>query len=561
MLVLPPGKHVSGHAARYVLPMIAAVTTGRTAAVRPDRTRERATAVNQLLLAAACLTSAGLVVVLDDLQDGDLLFFGVLTIFALTVTALVVPWNRIHPRWVATVPIGDLVAIFVLQLAEPAAQLWLLWMVPATWLATIGGWRGLVIGAAGSSMLYWTVNLLHGGFSSAVQIVLGPLALTVAAIVAFVSSRRSAAQRALLDEQAEYLDHAVERARRQEDAVSELLDAVDFGVVRIGADGAISIENDAHARLSAVGADGQLFDADGETPIAPTMAPLARARRGETFEGTLHWQGPPGEGRRALQSTARRLIDVDGADVGAILVTRDVTAERMAVSMRDELVASVSHELRTPLTSVLGHLDLALEDEEVGVQARRSLEIAERNASRLLVIIGDVLAATADGQGRFDVRPIEEDLARVVVASVEALEPRAEARGIRIDTSGVEAAIAEIDPIRIRQVVDNLVGNAVNYHSGDGLIEVGVTSDDKHAWLVVRDDGPGIPEEVLPRLFERRFRGAAARASRPHGNGLGLAISRDLVRAHGGEITVQSEPGAGATFVVRLPLRRAGAVA
>lgn len=539
--------------------MIPAVTPGRTGSVRPDRTRERATAVNQLLLAAACLVASGLIVVLDDVHDGQTLFFGVLVVFALTVAALIVPWNRIHPRWVSLVPVGDLIAIFFLQVGQPAAQLWLLWMVPATWLATIGGWRGLVVGAAGSSALYWIVTLLHGGFSTAVQIVLGPLALTMAAVVAFVAARRSAAQRALLDEQAEYLDHAVERARRQEDAVSELLDSVDFGVVRIGADGAISIENDAHSRLSAGGVDGALFAADGETPIATGDAPLARARRGETFDNALHWQGPPGEGRRALLSTARRLLDVDGTDVGAILVTRDVTAERMAESMRDELVASVSHELRTPLTSVLGHLDLALEDAGVGAQTRRSLEIAERNASRLLVIIGDVLAATADGPGRFDVRPVEEDLARVVFASVEALEPKAESRGIRIDTTGVESALAVIDANRIRQVVDNLVGNAVNYHSGDGLIEVGVTSDDQHAWLVVRDDGPGIAADALPRLFERRFRDAAAQSMRPQGNGLGLTISRDLVRAHGGEISVQSEPGSGATFVVRLPLRRAGA--
>ncbi|WP_347753565.1 HAMP domain-containing sensor histidine kinase [Agrococcus sp. ProA11] len=538
--------------------MIPAVTPGRTGSVRPDRTRERATAVNQLLLAAACLAASGLIVVLDDVHDGQTLFFGVLVIFALTVAALIVPWNRLHPRWVGLVPIGDLVAIFFLQVGQPAAQLWVLWMVPATWLATIGGWKGLVVGAAGSSSLYWIVTLLHGGFTTAVQIVLGPLALSMAAVVAFVAARRAAAQRALLDEQAEYLDHAVERARRQEDAVSELLDAVDFGVVRIGADGAISIENDAHARLTVGGVEGELFAADGETAIRASDVPLARARRGETFDNALHWQGMPDEGRRALESTARRLLDVEGVDVGAILVTRDVTAERMAESMRDELVASVSHELRTPLTSVLGHLDLALEDAEVAAQTRRSLEIAERNASRLLVIIGDVLAATADGPGRFDVRPVEEDLARVVFASIESLEPKAESRGIRIDSSGVESALAVIDPNRIRQVVDNLVGNAVNYHSGDGLIEVGVTSDDRHAWLVVRDDGPGIAADALPRLFERRFRGAAAQTMRPQGNGLGLTISRDLVRAHGGEISVQSEPGSGATFVVRLPLRRAG---
>jgi signal transduction histidine kinase len=538
--------------------MMAPGTAARAGAARPDRTRERATAINQLLLTAVVLVAAALMLVLGTVESGDLLFSSLLVVVGLTVLALVVPWNRIDVRWVALVPAGDLVAIFLLQLTDPEGEAWALWMVPVTWLATIGGLWGLIIGSAGSSALFWLAQVIEGDIDDPADFFLGPVALTTASFVAFVAARRSAAQRALLDEQADYLDHAVERARRQEDAVSELLDAVDFGVLRIGADGSVSIENDAHARLSTIADEGELFDADGRTPIDITMSPAARARRGETFENLLCWQGPPGDARRALQSTCRRLIDIHGMDVGGILVTRDVTAEQQAVHIRDELVASVSHELRTPLTSVLGHLDLVLDSGEVTGSARRSLEIAERNASRLLVIIGDILAATADGPGRFDVRPVLGDLARVVQASVEALEPRAADRNIRIDSSGIEPAEAEIDPIRMRQVVDNLVGNAVNYHTGDGLIEVGVTADDKHVWLVVRDDGPGIAEEVLPHLFERRFRAEHTSARAP-GNGLGLSISRDLVRAHGGEITVQSEPGTGATFVVRLPRRVTGA--
>ena len=538
--------------------MMAAVHSARTGRARPDRTRERATAVNQLLFAAASLVAGSLIIVLGELRQGELFFSGVLLVFALTIAALVIPWNRTPACWVAVIPAGDIVAIFLLQLSYHDSEIWLLWVVPVTWLATIGGWRGLVVGTGGATALFLMAHVLADDFRNPVQNFLGPVALASASFVAFIGAQRSAAQRALLDEQADYLDHAVERARRQEDAVSELLDAVDFGVLRIGADGSVSIENDAHARLSTIADEGELFDADSVTPIDIAMSPASRARRGETFENLLWWQGPPGDARRALRSTCRRLIDINGTDVGAILVTRDVTAEQQAVHIRDELVASVSHELRTPLTSVLGHLDLVLESGAVSGSARRSLEIAERNASRLLVIIGDILGATAEGPGRFDVRPVPEDLARVVQASVEALEPRAADRNIRIDSSGVEPAEAEIDPVRIRQVVDNLVGNAVNHHTGDGLIEVGVTADDKHAWLVVRDDGPGIAEEALPHLFERRYR-AVHTSSRSVGHGLGLSISRDLVRAHGGEITVQSEPGSGATFVVRLPRRVTGA--
>lgn len=540
--------------------MAAAVTTARTGSVRPDRTRERATSVNQLLFGLAALLACGLVLVDGQMRSGDLMLLGIVLVFVLTVAAIVVRWNRVHPLLVLLIPVGDLVAVLLLQLGEPHEGLWMLWLAPATWLATVGGLTGVLAGTVGTSLMFWVAELLHAGPETRGHLVLGPIAIGSAAVVAYVAARRASAQRALLDEQAEYLDHAVERARRQEDAVSEVLDAVDFGVVRIGSDGTLSIENEAHARLYPSDSDSvPLFDGDGVTPTPAGLAPTERARRGESFEGVLTWQGPQGEGRRALQSTARRLLDANGLDVGGILVTRDVTAEQLAVQMRDELVASVSHELRTPLTSVLGHLDIVLEGDQLPESVRRSLEIAERNASRLLVIIGDILAATAEGAGHLDVRPVDEDVSRVVLQSVESLEPRAAARNIRIDAAGVEPARAEIDPLRIRQVVDNLVGNAVKYHTGDGLIEVDLTSDDRDVYLVVRDDGPGIAEEALPRLFDRYYRAESAGA-RAVGTGLGLSISRDLVKAHGGEITVQSEPGSGATFVVRLP-RRTGAIA
>lgn len=540
--------------------MAAAVTSARSGRVRPDRTRERATSVNQLLFGLAALIASGMVILDGRMASGDAMLAGIVLVFVVTVAALVVRWNRLHPLLVLLVPLLDMVAVLLLQLGDPAEGMWLLWLAPAVWLATIGGIAGLGIGAGGAALLFWLTAMLGAGPAVTGHLLVGPISIAAASVVAYVTARRAAAQRALLDEQAAYLDHAVECARRQEDAVSEVLDAVDFGVVRIGGDGGLTVENEAHARLNPSDEDAPVFDGDGVTRTAPGMAPIERARRGESFEGLLSWQGPPGDTRRALQSTARRVVDANGIDVGGILVTRDVTAEQLAVQMRDELVASVSHELRTPLTSVLGHLDIVLDSGELPPDVRRSLEIAERNASRLLVIIGDILAATADGAGQLDVRPEHEDVARVVLASVESLEPRAAARNVRIDASGVEPAVAEIDPHRIRQVVDNLVGNAVKYHTGDGLVEVDVTSDDRDAYIVVRDDGPGIAQEALPHLFDRYYR-AGALGARPVGNGLGLSISRDLVRAHGGEITVQSEPGSGSTFVVRLPRRRTEGIA
>ena len=123
-----------------------------------------------------------------------------------------------------------------------------------------------------------------------------------------------------------------------------------------------------------------------------------------------------------------------------------------------------------------------------------------------------------------------------------------------IDSTAVEPCPTHADPHRLRQVVDNLIGNAVKYGREGGRLEVGCTTDDQHVWIVVRDDGPGITSHDQTRLFERFFRSMSVRNTSTHGSGLGLAISRDIVRAHGGDITVTSTVGAGATFVVRLPI-------
>ena len=138
---------------------------------------------------------------------------------------------------------------------------------------------------------------------------------------AYLTARRATAQRSLLDKQARLLARTVERVQRQEDTVTEVLDAVDFGVIRIAADGSLAVTNEAHARLQQAAVPrGQrggaspraVYSSDGITPLEPADEPLARARRGEAFESELIWYGAPGERRRALSITSRRLHDGDG---------------------------------------------------------------------------------------------------------------------------------------------------------------------------------------------------------------------------------------------------------
>lgn len=317
------------------------------------------------------------------------------------------------------------------------------------------------------------------------------------------------------------------------------------------------VTNEAHGRLQRARADAsRAYASDGITPIADDDLPLARARRGEVFENALVWHGDPGdERRRALRSTARRLVDKDLSDAGMIIVTLDVTAEELALRAREDLVASVSHELRTPLTSITGYVELALDDPSLSPVTRRSLDVVERNAGRLLDLVEDLLTASAASHRgvELSLRTVPTDLSVVVEASVEAALPRAVERRVTIDTSAVESVRAIADPHRIRQVVDNLLSNAIKYNHVGGRIEVGLTGDAAHVWLAVSDNGPGIPESELPQLFERFFRSGLVRNSTTHGSGLGLAISREIVRAHGGEITVRTAFNEGAMFIVRLP--------
>ena len=506
-----------------------------------------------LLIAIIALTT-------DFPGDDGLFFAGVLAVFLATGAALVMPWNRLPPGLGATIPIVDILAITVMREAHPSAGLGLLWIFPAMWLAGSFGVAGLVSANLGITTIFILQIVVPGREFEYVTVLL-PFVIVAVSSSSFVAARRASVQRRLLNRQTEILARALTRARQQEETVTEVLDAVDFGVIRIDGQGRFSVVNEAHGRLQRGPDDDAeipsrvvVFARDGITPVREEDQPLARALRGEAFADDVMWFGTAGGERRALTVTARRVYDDAGADAGAVVVSRDVTAELTAIHARDDLVASVSHELRTPLTSIVGYLELVLDD-DLSPSTRRGLEVAERNANRLLSIVADILAASSSNRSTVElsIAPEPTDVAAVAASSLELHAPRAAERGIRIDASGLEHAVAHVDPSRLRQVLDNLVSNAVKYNRDDGVIEVGTTSDGPHVWIVVRDSGHGISPAEQAQVFDRFFRSDAVRNTSTHGSGLGLSISREIVRSHGGDITVRSDLGSGTTFVVRLP--------
>jgi len=254
--------------------------------------------------------------------------------------------------------------------------------------------------------------------------------------------------------------------------------------------------------------------------------------------------------RAHLEERAHLLDHERTARIAAELVNR----------MKDEFLMTVSHELRTPLTAIYGWAHLLVTGQIRDEQKRRAIETIERNAQAQTQLVNDLLdvSRAISGKVRLDLRVL--DVAPIVAAAIDSIQPAAEAKGIRVQTDLDPAAGSILaDPVRLQQVVWNLLANAVKFTPAGGRIEVRLERKEPHIEIVVVDTGSGIAPEFAPYLFDR-FRQGEAGPTRQHGGlGLGLSIVRHLVELHGGTVSAESGGvGSGATFRVLLPARTDG---
>jgi signal transduction histidine kinase len=221
-------------------------------------------------------------------------------------------------------------------------------------------------------------------------------------------------------------------------------------------------------------------------------------------------------------------------------------------TLKDEFVSSVSHELRTPLTSISGYVELLLE-EEPDEAKRGYLTIVDRNTERLLGLVSDLLFAARLQAGKLELERTEVDLARLVADAVASAAPRAQAAAVEIRVDASDVSFVSGESVRLAQLLDNLVSNAIKFTPAGGQVTVGLTERAGTIRIEVSDNGIGILEEERERLFERFFRSQTALERQIQGTGLGLYISKAIVDAHDGRIAVQSAEGRGTSFVVELP--------
>lgn len=241
-------------------------------------------------------------------------------------------------------------------------------------------------------------------------------------------------------------------------------------------------------------------------------------------------------------------------ELGRLAVVLNSTFSRLesAFAQQARFTADAAHELRTPVTVMLTHTQNALASSCPSDEHREAFEACQRAAQRMRRLIESLLQLARLDAGQEPMRREPLDLAAVARESVELVSPLADERGIQLEAGLETPTSCAGDAGRLGQVITNLLSNAIEHNREQGWVRVTARSQDGSAVLTVADNGPGIAAEDLPHVFDRFYRGATSRASRSGHAGLGLAISKAIVGAHGGTLEVSSQPGHGATFTLRL---------
>ena len=364
----------------------------------------------------------------------------------------------------------------------------------------------------------------------------------------------------VLNTMAAQLDQRIRTITTQRNEQEAILASMVEGVIAVDSDERIISLNQAAARFLGVG----IGEAQGRSVQevfrhSQIQEFVQRALKGvETVESDIVLDKP--EEERYLQAVGTVLRDPHDATIGAVIVLNDVTRLRRLETMRRDFVANVSHELRTPITSIKGFVETLLTGamKDPG-DTERFLGIIAKQADRLNAIIEDLLSLSRIEQDseKHGIVLKETGLRPLLEAAIQNCNTQASKKNIHIDLDCDASLQVPLNPPLIEQAVVNLVDNAIKYSDDNTRIRVAADHADHQVVLSVTDQGRGIDEEHLPRLFERFYRVDKARSRQMGGTGLGLAIVKHIAQAHGGKVGVQSAPGKGTTFRIHLPLNQA----
>ncbi|MFD1206939.1 two-component system histidine kinase PnpS [Sporosarcina contaminans] len=259
-------------------------------------------------------------------------------------------------------------------------------------------------------------------------------------------------------------------------------------------------------------------------------------------------------GQTFLSVYGAPVIGKHGNWLGIIVVLHDITELIRLEEVRKDFVANVSHELRTPITSIKGFtetlLDGAMAEQNV---LKEFLEIIQKESNRLQLLVDDLLELSGIEREGFDLHISKVTVAEVIQDAINIVSGKLIRKDMSIEMNDFSQITFEVDRDRLIQVMVNLLSNAINYSKEHTTIRINITESDREVIIEVKDEGIGIKQDELPRLFERFYRVDRARSRESGGTGLGLAIVKHLIEAHGGHVAVESEIGVGTSFFIVLP--------
>lgn len=522
--------------------------------------RTRSVWLLQLVLAASVVVTVLVVQALQPTLFGVWTFSaGVAVVIVLTAVALVVPWQKLPRSAVMLIPFGDLIGIGLLAFGSEL-RFGFFWVFPITWIATHFALAALVTALGSVGVIILIDATINGPNAfTAMRLIIVMLSLSFIGLTAFLTARQSRAFKQLLRRQASRLQGTLQRVSGQERRVSQMLNGLDTGIARLSATGEVLALNDTYVALYAIDRDepkrpgGSVeYAALRGEPLPESDRPFVRASRGEQFDDERVWLFDPQGEWHALSTSARRLTPSTDEPESILLIVHDVTALIDAERARERLAAVVSHELRNPLTAIIGHAELAMDDENLPARTREQLAVIDNAGQRMQTLISEILRG-AQADSRAAATTAAADVRRILDASVQSFRPAAEGRRVTLAIDAPDEIPLHGDAFRLRQAVDNILSNAIKYTPGGGSVTITATSADDDVTIAIADTGIGIAADDIPRVFDPYFRTQAARESAATGTGLGMGIVRDIVEQHGGTLEVESEQGSGTTVTIVLP--------
>ena len=345
-----------------------------------------------------------------------------------------------------------------------------------------------------------------------------------------------------------------ERLTTERNQIMAILEGLAEGVIAV----------DAHGRILLANATaGTLLGVRAESWVDHTIFEMVRQREIHELVRQALRQSEHGTKEIELFHPDVRTLRVHGvpcqpggsaSGLSAVLVIQDITEHARYERLRREFVANVSHELKSPLTSIRGLtetlLDGALDD---AASRRRFVQLIDEDAKRLTRLIDDLLALSQIESQAVPLNRVPVELRTMVDSVTASLQAVIQPLRLAVENEVPGGLHVSADPDRLRQVLVNLMDNAVKYNREGGRVTVSAAPDRAGLTVAVRDTGIGIPAADLPRIFERFYRVDKARSREQGGTGLGLSIVKHIIDAHGGTVTVESRPSQGSAFSFTLP--------